>query len=61
MRSVFKSVAAGAVVLVFAGSTFAGPRETREQGRERGRESGVVKTIKKIVRALGDGLTIPTP
>ena len=61
MHRRFKSVAVCTVVLVFAGSTFAGPRETREQGRERNRESGVVKTIKKFVRALGDGLTIPKP
>lgn len=61
MRRVFKSVAVCAVVLVFAGSSFAGPRETRDQGRERSRDTGVVKTIKKIVRALGDGLTIPKP
>lgn len=61
MRRVFKSVAVCAVVLAFAGSTFAGPRETRDQGRERNRESGIVKTVKKIVRALGDGIVIPIP
>jgi hypothetical protein len=61
MRRAFKSVAVCAVVLAFAGSSFAAPRETREQGRERGRESGIVKTVKKIVRALGDGLIVPLP
>lgn len=66
MRGVFNSsvrgVAAVAVIFMLAGSALAVPREGREQGR--GRESGIVKTVKmvkKIVRALGDGLIIPIP
>lgn len=66
MRRVFNSsvrgVAAVVVIFMLAGSAFAVPREGREQGR--GRESGFVKTVKmvkKVVRALGDGLTIPWP
>lgn len=52
------------LVLVLPGSTFAASHERREtwkQGRGRGRENGIVKMVKKIVRALGDGLTIPKP
>ncbi len=63
MRRVFNSsvrgVAAVAMMLALAGSAVAAPREDRD--RERGREPGVVKVVKKIIRALGDGLTIPRP
>ena len=65
MRGVFKSsvrsVAAVAVILALAGSVVAAPREHRDRDREHGREQSVVKMVKKIVRALGDGLTIPWP
>jgi hypothetical protein len=65
MRRVFNSsvrgVAAVAVILMLAGSAFAVPREGREQARERGREPGIVKMVKKIIRALGDGLIVPLP
>lgn len=44
------------LVLVFAFSAAAAPRD------ERGlRGNPVVKRIVKIVRSLGDGLTIPVP
>jgi hypothetical protein len=65
MRCVFNSsvrgVAAVAVILALAGSASAAPRETREQGREHGRGQGIVKMLKKVVRALGDGLIVPLP
>ena len=63
MRRVFNSsvrgVAAVAMMLALAGSTVALPREGREQGRTR--DESIVKMVKRIVRALGDGLTIPRP
>lgn len=59
MRRVLKSVAAVAVIFAVAGSAFALPREEREQGRDH--EYAIVKMVKKIVRALGDGLTVPLP
>lgn len=63
MRRVFNSsvrgVAAIAMIFMLAGSAFAVPREGR--GQPRGRELGIVKMVKKIVRALGDGLIIPIP
>jgi hypothetical protein len=52
---VLNSVAAMGVILAVAGSAFAVPREGRN------REQAVVKMVKKIVRALGDGVTIPKP
>ena len=65
MRRVFHSSVRGvfavAVILAVAGGVFAGPREVREKGRERGSEPAIVKMVKKIVRALGDGLTVPLP
>jgi hypothetical protein len=64
MRRVFNSsvrgVAAVAVMVALSTSVFAAPREERD--RDRGRDRGsIVKVIKKVVRALGDGLTIPRP
>lgn len=63
MRRVFNSsvrgVAAVAVILALAGSASAVTREGRQQGRNH--EPGIMKVIKKIVRALGDGLIIPIP
>lgn len=56
---VVQSVAAVLVMLAIAGNSFALPREGREQ--ERSRDSQTVNIIKRIVRALGDGLTIPRP
>ena len=53
INSSVRGVAVVAVMCVLAGSAFAAPRETREQG--------FAKIGKKIVRALGDGLTVPLP
>ena len=62
MRRVFNSsvraVAAVAVILALAGSAVALPRERDD---DRNRDQGIVKMVKRIVRALGDGLTIPRP
>lgn len=61
MRRVFNSsvrgVVAVAMILALAGSAVAASREDRD----RGREPGIVKVVKKLIRALGDGLTIPRP
>lgn len=45
------------VVLVFSVSAFGVSREDRGP-RER---NPVVKAVKKLVKSLGDGLTLPTP
>lgn len=59
MRRVFNSsvrgVAAVAMILALAGSAVAASRE------DRGRDRGFVKVVKKLIRALGDGLTVPLP
>ena len=64
MRRVFNSFvrrfAAVTVIVVLATSVSAAPREGRERG-PREKTPSVVKIVKKIVRALGDGLTVPLP
>lgn len=58
MRSVslaVRRVFVGVVVLAIAGSAFAAPRENRDP-RDR-----TWKIVKKVVRSLGDLITIPTP
>jgi hypothetical protein len=46
------------LVVVFAVSAFG---VTREEARPRQRgKTGVIEMVKRVVRALGDGLTIPT-
>lgn len=62
MRRVFNSsvrgVAAVAVMVALSTSVLAAPPD--ERARDRGRERDrIVKIIKKVVRALGDGLTVP--
>lgn len=62
MRRVFnvsvRGVAAVLVIVGLSGSMLAAPREARGP---RDRSNPIMKIIKKIVVALGDGLTIPTP
>lgn len=59
-NSCVRGVAAVTVIVALSASVFAAPAENRE--RERGRDrGGIVKIIKKIIRGLGDGLTIPRP
>ncbi|MGZ8779086.1 MAG: hypothetical protein ACXW31_04125 [Thermoanaerobaculia bacterium] len=45
------------MILALAGSAVAASREDRDWGRDR----GFVKVVKKLIRALGDGLTVPLP
>ena len=63
MRRVFyRGVAVGVMSFVLAAGAFGLPREGREPGeRSRDRESPVAKFVKRVVRALGDGLVTPTP
>jgi len=49
------TVATLVLMLVFAGNVFAVGRDGRTH------DSGITKIVKRIVRALGDGLTIPWP
>ena len=50
--------AAAAVIVVLTMSVSAAPREQRGP-REKG--NSLVKVIKKVIKSLGDGLTIPKP
>jgi hypothetical protein len=63
MRRVFSScvrgAAAVAVIAALSTSAMAAPRE--DVDRERGRSNPIVKVVKRIIQALGDGLTIPRP
>ena len=52
-------IAVGVCLLVFSMGVFGIPREGRERTRDR--ESPAVKFVKRVVRSLGDGLTLPTP
>jgi hypothetical protein len=62
MRDGFRSSVRGAavfvVILALTGSASAA---SRDEGRERKREQGIIRAVKKVVRALGDGLIIPIP
>jgi hypothetical protein len=54
-----RGVTVAVVTLALAGSASALPRE--QDGPRRSRERGVVQVVKKLVRALGDGLIVPLP
>jgi hypothetical protein len=62
MRRVFypvvRSVAALWLLVVLAGNVVAASRDNRGP---REKSNPIVKAVKKLVRALGDGLIIPTP
>lgn len=51
-------VAVGVCLLVVSVGAFGIPREGREP-KSRDRENAVVKMVKRVVKALGDGLTVP--
>lgn len=59
-RSFVRGFAAVAVIVALAGSASARDRENRDRG-PREKSNPIVKTVKKIIRVLGDGLTIPRP
>ncbi|HYI10021.1 MAG TPA: hypothetical protein VEK57_13255 [Thermoanaerobaculia bacterium] len=65
MRRVACSVGRGVSVVVLsvvlAGSAFGAPQERDGEFREKQQPSPIVKVVKKVVRAFGDLLTIPTP
>jgi hypothetical protein len=60
MRRVFNSFVAIAVVVMLTGSVSAA---SRGGDREKPKDKGpvITKILKSIVRAFGDGLTIPKP
>jgi len=64
MRRVFNSCVRGfvavTVIVVLSASVSAAPRGERERGPKE-KMPTIGKILKNIVRALGDGLTIPKP
>ena len=56
----FRSIAAVTLILTLAGSASAAGREDRDRG-PREKSNPIVKAVKKMIRVLGDGLTIPKP
>jgi hypothetical protein len=54
----FRGVAVVVVSLALSHAVIAGPREGV---RSPDAENVIVKMVKRIVRTLGDGLTVPTP
>jgi hypothetical protein len=57
---VVRGLAAVVVIVALAGSASAAGREDRDRG-QREKANPIVKAVKKIIRVLGDGLTIPRP
>lgn len=62
MNRLTKGMAAVMVIGMLAGNAFAVSHEGRDHGpRDGGYQQVAVKAVKRIVRALGDFLTVPRP
>jgi hypothetical protein len=59
--SLVRGVAAVAVIVALSTSVSAGPREDHERDRRTRKDTEVVKVVKRMIRVLGDFLTIPRP
>jgi hypothetical protein len=59
--SYVRGVLAVVVLVVLSVSVSARPRDERPVRDPRGKRDPIVKVIKKIIRSLGDGLSVPTP
>ena len=59
-NQVVRGFAAVIVIVALAGNASATARENRDRG-PREKANPIVKTVKKIIKVLGDGLTIPKP
>lgn len=59
--AVVRGVSAVVLVVVLAVSVSARPREERPIREPREKREPVVKFLKKVIKSLGDGLTIPNP
>jgi hypothetical protein len=55
-----RAIVAAAMTVVLSMNVVAAPRENVD--RDRGRSNNpVIKVVKRIIQALGDGLTVPLP
>jgi hypothetical protein len=62
MRSLYgRRLFALVIVVALASHAVARPKEDRPPKDPRDAREAVVRFVKRIVRALGDGLTTPTP
>ena len=65
MRRVLGLLARGVpvalLVVLLSGSALAAPQERDREFRDRDSASPVVRMIKKVIRAFGDGMTVPRP
>jgi len=59
-HAVARAVSAVILVVVLAVSVSARPREERPIREPRDKREPIVKVVKRIIKSLGDGLTIPT-
>jgi len=59
--AVARSVSAVVLVVLFAVSVSARPRDERPVREPRMKREPIVKVVKRIIKSLGDGLTTPTP
>jgi len=57
--AVARAVSAVVLVVVFAVNVSARPREERPIREPRDKREPIVKVVKRIIKSLGDGLTIP--
>jgi hypothetical protein len=57
----FRAVVAFVVVVVLSVGVSARPRDERPIREPKEKLEPIVKIIKRIAKALGDGMTIPTP
>jgi hypothetical protein len=58
--AVARAVSAVVMVVVLAVSVSARPRDERPIREPRFKREPIVKVVKRIIKSLGDGLTIPT-
>jgi hypothetical protein len=59
--SYVRGVSAALLAVVLSLSVAAGPRENGVAREPREKRDPIVKIVKRIIKSLGDGLTVPTP
>jgi hypothetical protein len=59
--SYVRGVSAVLAAVVLSLSVAAGPRENQMAREPRVKRDPIVKIVKRIIKSLGDGLTVPTP
>lgn len=57
----YRGVVVVVVSLMLSVGVFARPHEPREPREKQSPGSKIVKVVKKFIKSLGDGLSVPTP